>query len=576
LGTGEAQPRAAELAVGRRWTFGPAVLDERTLELTVNGEPARVERKPLEVLLYLLHHAGEAVTKDELAENLWPGRILTETVLTRCISQLRQVLEDDERSVIRTVHGYGYRLVAEVKVDAAAGPAPPTFSFEAGQQPPLRPHWRLVERLGAGGHGEAWLAVQEKTRDQRVFKFALDAGGLAALKREITLYRLLNDTLGDRSPAVRLLEWNLEEAPYFIETEYVEGRDLSAWATAHRLAEMPLAQRLDLIAQVAEALAAAHSVGVLHKDLKPGNVLVRDGSDGPVVKLCDFGSGGVLDAERLEKLGITRMGFTKTASTATSATPLYVAPEVIAGQPSTVAADIYALGVMLYQIVVGDFRKALAPGWELDVPDDLLREDIAAAAAGDPARRLADASHVAERLRSLESRRRTRAIEGAERERIERARRALKELRRVRAYALLLLGVSAIGVGGGITAYKARNEALAATATAEAVSGFLTEDVLRVDSGLFKPSESTYEALLNRASAEVNARLRHQPKAAADIHWLLGRRYQEIGEFQPAAKEYETAIALFTDLYGEASEANLMALDRLAVIYLEIGRTAEA
>lgn len=579
LGTGETQPRAAELAVGRRWTFGPAVLDERTLELTVNGEPARVERKPLEVLLYLLHHAGEVVTKDELADNLWPGRILTETVLTRCISQLRQVLKDEERRVIRTAHGFGYRLVAEVKVDATTAPAPPAFSFEPGQHPPLRPHWRLVERLGTGGHGEAWLAQQDKTRDQRVFKFALDAGGLAALKREITLYRLLNDTLGDRAPAVRLLEWNLEEAPYFIETEYVEGRDLSAWAAARGgLAELSLAQRLDLIAQIAEALGAAHSVGVLHKDLKPGNVLVCHSGrseESPRIKLCDFGSGGVMDVEQLKKLGITSLGFTKTAATP-SATPLYVAPEVMAGQPSTVAADIYALGVMLYQVVVGDFRKALAPGWELNISDELLCEDVAAAAAGDPLRRLADAAQLAERLRSLETRRKARAAEMAGRERAERTRKVQEELLRIRVYALLLLGVATVAIAGGVMAYRARNDALAATATAEAINDFLTEDVLRVSPGIYRTSQDSYESLLDRAAVEAGTRLSNQPKAAANIHLLLGRRYQEVGRFDVAVQQYQRAADLFSQVYGPASHPTLMALDRLAGAYLEVGQLSKA
>jgi tetratricopeptide (TPR) repeat protein len=315
---------------------------------------------------------------------------------------------------------------------------------------------------------------------------------------------------------------------------------------------------------------------VLHKDLKPGNVLVQDGSDGPTVKLCDFGSGGVLDSERLEKLGITRMGFTKTATTATSATPLYVAPEIIAGQPSTVAADIYALGVMLYQIVVADFRRALAPGWELDVADALLREDIAASAAGDPSRRLADVAQVADRLRSLEERRRMRAAELANRQRVERTRRALSELRRVRMYALLLLGLSTIAAAGGIIAYKARNDALAATATAEAVSRFLTEDVFRMDSGVYRPSETSYEALLRRAEEKVSARLKDQPEAAAHIHMLLGRRYQEIGQFEMAARQYESAFSLFSGVYGEASDPALTALDRIAGAYVEIGRPDEA
>ncbi|MGQ0585701.1 MAG: winged helix-turn-helix domain-containing protein, partial [Gammaproteobacteria bacterium] len=229
--TAQPEGTTADLA-GRRWSFGPAVLDERSLELQVDGVYVELERKPLEVLLYLLHHAGEVVTKDDLVENLWPGRILTDTVLSRCISQLRQVLKDDRRTLIRTVHGFGYRLVGQVKVEASADPSIPAFDFKAGDSPPLRPQWKLVERLGGGGHGEAWLARHEKTGDARVFKFAVDPCALSSLKREITLYRLLHDSLGARAAIVRILEWNLQEVPYFIEMEYVPGGNLQSWADA--------------------------------------------------------------------------------------------------------------------------------------------------------------------------------------------------------------------------------------------------------------------------------------------------------------------------------------------------------
>jgi DNA-binding winged helix-turn-helix (wHTH) protein/tetratricopeptide (TPR) repeat protein/tRNA A-37 threonylcarbamoyl transferase component Bud32 len=562
---------------GRRWVFGSAELDERSLELRVDGEQVMVERKPLEVLIYLLHHAGEVVTKDDLAENLWPGRVLTETVLTRCISQLRQALKDDDKTLIRTAHGYGYRLVAKVKVESTADAPPPALDFKPADSPPTRPQWRLVERLGTGGHGEAWLARHDKTGDARVFKFAVDAGALSSLKREITLYRLLHDSLGARAAVARILEWNLEEAPYFIEMEYVAGGNLQAWCEVQGgLAGMPLTARVELVAQIAEAVAAAHSVGALHKDLKPGNVLIQVEDGKPKVKLCDFGSGAVLDPQRLEALGITRLGFTKTVQGSASATPLYLAPEVIAGQPFTTQADIYSLGILLYQVVTCDLRRSLAPGWEADVEDELLREDIGAAAAGNLARRLTDAAQLAERLRSLDARREARAAEVAARARAERVRRVQEELRRTRVFLVALAALTAVAVSGGFVAYRARDAAVEATATAKAVSDFLMEDVLRTDSGLLRPSETSYEAMLQRAAAEVGIRLKDQPAAAAKIHMLLGRRYQEFGRFEAALEQYERAVALSTELYGGAAESTLVALDRLAWVYLESGRTTEA
>lgn len=564
---------------GRRWSFGPAVLDERSLQLEVDGEPVPLERKPLEVLLYLLHHTGEVVTQDDLAENLWPGRILTDSVLTRCISVLRQALKDDGKLLIRTVHGYGYRLVADVRVESSPGPAaPPALDFKVGDHPPLRPQWKLVERLGTGGHGEAWLARHEKTGDARVFKFALDASALTALKREITLYRLLHDSLGARAAIARIYEWNLSEPPYFIEMEHVAGGNLQAWSDAQGgLASVPLATRLELAAQITDALAAAHSVGALHKDLKPANVLIQVDDGKPTVRLCDFGSGGVLDHKRLEQLGITRLGFTTTlADENVGGTPLYLAPEVVSGQPFTVQSDIYALGVLLYQLVTGESRKAPAPGWENDVADELLREDIAIAAAGNPARRLTDAAQLAERLRTLDVRHEAREAELLATQKAERARRIQGALRRTRVFALLLLGLTGASIAVGMKAYRARNEALVATASAKAIGDFLMEDVFRLDSGLFKPSEASYEALLGRAAEKVGTRLQHQPEAAGSIHWMLGQRYQEIGQFRVAVKHYERAVELLTKTRGNTSEDTLLAQDRLAWIYLETGSWAEA
>ncbi len=84
---------------------------------------------------------------------------------------------------------------------------------------------------------------------------------------------------------------------------------------------------------------------------------------------------------------------------------LYVAPEVLAGQSPTVASDVYALGVLLYQLTVGDFRKPLAPGWETAIADPLIREDIALAACGDPARRMKTTAELVGGLVGLDRRR---------------------------------------------------------------------------------------------------------------------------------------------------------------------------
>jgi DNA-binding winged helix-turn-helix (wHTH) protein len=298
---------------GQRFVFGRCALDTRTLELSVDGVAAKLERKPLEVLIFLLAHAGEVVTKDELLEEVWQGRVLSESVLTKCIAKLRQGLGDEDQSIVRTVHGYGYRLVADVRVERVAdAPAHLLPELKAGDAPPLRPLWRLERRLGSGGFGEAWLVRHGKTGDKRVFKFGADAAGLAALRREITLHRVLRQALGERPDFVRLMDWNLAEPPCYLEVEYIDGGSLVDWAqAAGGLASISQHTRIELIAQIADALAAAHAVGVLHKDLKPGNVLVATNERGdPQIRLADFGSGLLTDPARLEAMQITRLGFT--------------------------------------------------------------------------------------------------------------------------------------------------------------------------------------------------------------------------------------------------------------------------
>jgi non-specific serine/threonine protein kinase len=579
-----AEASGLQSAQGRRFLFGPVVFNEQTLELTVNGHAVELERKPLEVLRHLLLHAGEVVTKDELAEACWPGRILSDTVLAKAVSRLRDGLADEQQALIKTLHGYGYRLVAPVQVEAVAAVAPPRFDFKAGDPAPLRPLWKLEQRLGTGGHGEAWLGRHEKTREARVFKYALDGSVLTSLKREITLYRLLHDTLGEREDFVRVLDWNLAEAPYFVEFEHSNSGNLLQWATSQNgLLQVPLASRIAMAIRIAEALAACHSVGVLHKDLKPANVLVvtRAGS-APAIKLADFGSGGVLDLRRLESLGITRLGFTHTlAQGTTSGTTQYLPPEVMAGQPSTVQADIYALGVILYQLVIGDLRKPLASGWEYDISDELLREDIADATHGNPARRLADAARLAERLALLGPRREQRTRETQARVEAEQQRIALGKLRARRAWMLTSMAILIVGMSASLALYldarRARNEAAASAAISQAVSDFLGKDMFGVLQAEQRPVKNlTVKELLDAASAQVEKRFANAPEAAAQVHAALGSSYSALEYAGESAAHLERALALYQAQQGSGSEREVETAAQLVELKYLFGGLQQA
>ncbi|MEE9296189.1 MAG: tetratricopeptide repeat protein, partial [Phycisphaerae bacterium] len=276
---------------------------------------------------------------------------------------------------------------------------------------PQRKGWVLTRKLGEGGFGEVWLAEHKRTKGRRVFKFCFNADRLRSLKRELTLFRLLRDALGDRKDIARLFEVQLEEPPFFLESEFTPSGSLIDWAQDQGgIDQVPLQTRLDLVSQTARAVAAAHSVGILHKDIKPGNILIYENEDGqPRPRLADFGIGTLTDQDQLQGRNITMAGFTVELSTDDSSlatTRMYSPPELLAGRPFTVLGDIYALGVFLYQMAIGDLERPLAQGWERDIADPVLREDIAVCIEGDEEQRMGSAQGLAKLLEALPQRRR--------------------------------------------------------------------------------------------------------------------------------------------------------------------------
>ncbi len=300
-------PSHAQGVSAHIWRFAGCEFDELGHELRVRGQTVDVEAKPLEVLHQLLLHAGEVVTKDELLESVWPGLIVVDSSLATAVSKLRKALGDE--SVVVTLPRVGYRLAVPVQRRAIAPPAWPELHLRPGESVAGREQWCLTRRLDLSPSSEVWLAEHPRTHEARVFKFAPDHVRLRSLKREVTLARLLRESLGQRPEFVRILEWNFTSPPYFVESEYV-GPNLGEWAESQGgLDTIPLDLRWRLLADVARAVGKAHDLDVLHKDLKPGNILISTGPDGsPQIKVADFGSAALLAPERLGALGYYQSG----------------------------------------------------------------------------------------------------------------------------------------------------------------------------------------------------------------------------------------------------------------------------
>ena len=560
---------------GRMWRFADYEFDELGRELRVKGRPVELESKPLEILLQLLLHAGEVVTKEELLESVWPDVTVVDGSLATAVSKLRKALEDEDHPVILTVPRVGYRLAVPVFCKTVAAPPTPELGFKAGSTVPSREQWRFSRPLEISGSSEVWLAENPKTGEPRVFKFAADGARLKALKREITISRYLRQSLGDRPEFVHILEWNFETPPFFLESEYA-GPNLADWADSQGgLSKVSPEVRLQLLIDVAKAVAAAHDIGVLHKDLKPANILVvASAAGGWQIKLADFGSASLSDPSRLQALGITNLGFTQTTSAGSQAltgTLMYLAPEVLAGQSPSASADVYALGVILYQLIIGDFRKPLAPGWETGIADPLLREDIADAACGDPAKRIASAAQLVERLLSHEQRRIQRGELQAAALRAQIAERKLAETRARQPWVVALVIAMAAGLIACFALYRKasreRDNANRQTAIASSVSRFLADDLLARGNPFVSgtSSESLMDAI-KQASPAIDRKFQNEPLIAARLHQAIARALDNRTDYSDARPEYDRAATLFKQVDGDLSQdAIIVQLQRVTL-----------
>jgi serine/threonine protein kinase len=221
----------------------------------------------------------------------------------------------------------------------------------------IKSRYRLLERLGAGGFGLVFRAIQvqgELELGEVVVKLLLPEKCVDAESRR----RFINEARAARrvrSPhVVKVFDLDFDDGQPFLVMEYLHGESLQR--VLEKEGALPPPRALWLALQVAGALDECHAAGIVHRDLKPGNlILVGRGED--FVKVLDF--------------GVARVPSARAASTRSPlGTPRYMAPEQIRAEPLDGGADIFALGVILYECLAG------APPIDADTPDAYWRLNI--------------------------------------------------------------------------------------------------------------------------------------------------------------------------------------------------------
>jgi non-specific serine/threonine protein kinase/serine/threonine-protein kinase len=474
--------------------------------------------------------------------------------------------------------------------------------FDAGAQeirnlPAQIGPYRLLEVIGEGGMGVVWRAEQREPITRivaiKLIKLGMDTKAvIARFESERQALAIMNHpnvaTVYDAgtTPAGR---------PYFV-MEFVAGEAITAFCDRHHYS---VRQRLELFLQACEAVQHAHTKAILHRDLKPSNILVTLHNGKPLVKVIDFGIAKATAQQLTERTFFTETG-------QMIGTPEYMSPEqaeMIVDDIDT-RSDVYSLGVVLYELLIGalpiDAKALRSAGYreiqrkiietEAPRPSTRLstlenREEIATrrqtaindltsllrgelewiplkALRKDRAQRYTTADQFAEDIRNYLSHKPL--IAGPE----SAAYRAKKFLRRNRGpviaaslvVAALLAGIASTSialVGQSHARREAelqKTEAVSRREEAEAVTQFLTDDVLagarpeRLGDKAVR--DTIVKTMLDPAAATVHERFESKPPVEAAVRRTLGRAYHDLGRDDLSATHARAAYDAMTAMLG--------------------------
>jgi eukaryotic-like serine/threonine-protein kinase len=470
--------------------------------------------------------------------------------------------------------------------------------------------YRLISLVGTGGMGTVWLAERSDGRFERkaAVKFLSSAlighDAEARFKREGAILGCFS-----HPHIAEMLDAGITSAgqPYII-LEYVEGEPIDRYCDASKL---DIKARLTLFLDVLSAVAHAHANLIVHRDIKPANVLVNRDNQ---VKLLDFGIAKLLEVEGQESPTlITRAGDSPL-------TPEYAAPEQVTGGAITTATDIYALGVLLYQLLSGQHPAGKA----LRSPADLVKaivdtEPLRPSTVFEPSKPDTDAiaASAANRASTPDKLRRLlqgdmdtivgKALKKNPEERYSsvtamaddlrrflqhepisarpdtftyRTRKFLRRNRVVVALAALAFAATAAGlIGTALQARKARLErdgALRERDHATRVTDFMTSMFTVSDPSEARGNSVTAREILDKASKNIEAGLAQDPETQAHMLFVMGTVYRGLGLNHESKPMVERAVQLQRQVLGPENPETLRSQSYLAALLLVEGHLEES
>jgi non-specific serine/threonine protein kinase/serine/threonine-protein kinase len=473
----------------------------------------------------------------------WLDEGLAQPEAERTAWLARQTMSEALRAEVQEL------LAAEAASRGWAEGAAPGHTLADGEQVGA---WRVQGLIGRGGSGEVYRVQRtdgsyEQVAALKLLRHADDADELRRFSAERRLLARLQD------PAIaRLIDGGAHQGRLYAVLELVDGQCFDAHA-----APLPVPARVALFLQVVQAVAAAHAQGIVHRDLKPANVLVDQQGR---VRLLDFGIAKLAEPDTLDTGDLH-------PTVALRLTPAYCAPEQLQGQPVGPSADVYALGVMLYQLLGGQLPWQLQGSalqravQRLDAAQQPAAPSSLAAAADRAALRGDLDAIVLRCLRAEPAQRYSDA--SALRDELQRWQQGLPVLARGEAPAYVLSRLVrrhrvAVGAGalvllslvGGLAgvAWQAREAARERDiARSEAASNKAVRDALLT---MFRAAgeqgagagEPTARKMLAQAAERLVRDLDSDPAAAAETLLALAQLYFQLNDYVGAVPLFEQLL----------------------------------
>jgi len=461
-------------------------------------------------------------------------------------------------------------------------------ALDAAQVPlPRIGHYRALRVLGEGGMGVVYEAEQENPRRTVALKVVRAGLGSPELLRRFEheaqiLGRLQHPGIAQVYEA-GTADLGLGPVPYFA-MELVRGQALDHFVSARKLATDA---RVELLARICDAVEHAHRNGVVHRDLKPGNILVDEHGQ---PKVLDFGIARATDSD-LRATTQTEVG-------SILGTLPYMSPEQASGDPAAMdtRSDVYALGVILYELLAGRLPHDLSRSHVVEALR-IIREDeapslgtlarvyrgdletiAAKALEKDKERRYGSAAELAADLRRHLASEPIVARPASTFYQLSKfARRNRVLVGGIVAVLLASLAGTVVSTRLYLRAERARVEAGAQAEIADAVNRFLNEDLLAsVDPRNTADREIRMRAVLDEASTRLDGRFVGQPLVEATLRTTIGTTYVNLGLADAAEPHLVRALELLRTTRGERHRATLAAADAVAGLREVQGRIEEA